>query len=115
MSTSRFPTHSSIHVPTVAPTYSLEIKEFESSAQLLEDLIPDVKNKQERQLCREVMNCYRAAATRLLRRPWSEERGQDIAEYAVMLAVILVLVVGTIRLIGTNANNVFSSAASALQ
>jgi Flp pilus assembly pilin Flp len=46
---------------------------------------------------------------------WREELGQDIAEYAVMLAVILVIVVGTIRLIGSNANNVFSSAASSLQ
>ena len=36
-----------------------------------------------------------------------DEEGQDIAEYAVMLAVILVLVVGTIRLVGSNANNVF--------
>lgn len=50
----------------------------------------------------------------LLRRLWVEEQGQDIAEYAVMLAVILVLVVGTIRLIGGNANNVFSSTASAI-
>ena len=48
-------------------------------------------------------------------RLWREEEGQDIAEYAVMLAVILVIVVGTIRLIGTNANNVFSSVASAVQ
>ncbi|MGA9965750.1 MAG: hypothetical protein WBQ10_11160 [Terriglobales bacterium] len=45
---------------------------------------------------------------------WSEDRGQDIAEYAVMLAVILVIVVGTIRLIGANANNVFSSVASSI-
>jgi len=52
--------------------------------------------------------------TELLRRLWVEEQGQDIAEYAVMLAVILVLVVGTIRLIGGNANNVFSSTASAI-
>jgi Flp pilus assembly pilin Flp len=44
-----------------------------------------------------------------------EQEGQDIAEYAVMLAVILVIVVGTIRLIGSNANNVFSSVASAIQ
>ncbi len=50
-----------------------------------------------------------------IRRMWSEEEGQDIAEYAVMLAVILVLVVGTIRLIGTNANNVFSQVASSVQ
>ena len=46
---------------------------------------------------------------------WTNQQGQDIAEYAVMLAVILVLVVGTIRLIGSNANNVFSSAASSIQ
>ena len=43
------------------------------------------------------------------------DQGQDIAEYAVMLAVILVIVVGTIRLIGSNANTVFSSAASSIQ
>jgi Flp pilus assembly pilin Flp len=46
-----------------------------------------------------------------LRKLWNEHEGQDIAEYAV----ILVLVVGTIRLIGSNANNAFSNAASALQ
>jgi Flp pilus assembly pilin Flp len=46
---------------------------------------------------------------------WADESGQDIAEYAVMLAVILVLVVGTVRLIGSNANNAFSAAASAVQ
>ncbi len=40
---------------------------------------------------------------------WRDEAGQDIAEYAVMLAVILVLVVGTVRLVGNNANNAFSS------
>ena len=44
-----------------------------------------------------------------------QDEGQDIAEYAVMLAVILVLVVGTVRVIGSNANNVFSSTASAIQ
>lgn len=49
------------------------------------------------------------------RRIWFEDQGQDIAEYAVMLAVILVLVVGTIRLIGTNANNAFSAVASSVQ
>ena len=45
---------------------------------------------------------------------WSDQSGQDIAEYAVMLAVILVIVVGTIRLVGTNANNVFSSVSSSM-
>ena len=50
-----------------------------------------------------------------LLRLWRDEQGQDIAEYAVMLAVILVLVVGTIRLVGSNANNAFSNVASSLQ
>jgi Flp pilus assembly pilin Flp len=50
-----------------------------------------------------------------LRTLWTGDEGQDIAEYAVMLAVILVLVVGTIRLVGSNANNAFSSVASSLQ
>ena len=49
-----------------------------------------------------------------LRQLWSEERGQDVAEYAVMLAVILVIVIGTVRLIGGNANNVFSQVGSAI-
>lgn len=52
---------------------------------------------------------------KFLRQLWSEESGQDIAEYAVMLAVILVIVVGTIRLIGSNANTVFSQVGSAIQ
>jgi len=50
-----------------------------------------------------------------VKRLWSEDQGQDIAEYAVMLAVVLVIVIGTVRLIGSNANNVFSSVASAIQ
>ncbi len=44
-----------------------------------------------------------------------DDAGQDIAEYAVMLAVILLIVIGTVRLIGSNANNVFSSVASSIQ
>lgn len=46
---------------------------------------------------------------------WSNEEGQDIAEYAVMLAVMLVIVVSTVRLIGSNAGNVFSMVGSAIQ
>jgi Flp pilus assembly pilin Flp len=49
-----------------------------------------------------------------IRQLWSEDRGQDVAEYAVMLAVILVIVIGTVRLIGGNANNVFSQVSSTL-
>ena len=51
----------------------------------------------------------------MIRMLWADDSGQDIAEYAVMLAVILVLVVGTVRLIGSNANNAFSQVASSLQ
>jgi pilus assembly protein Flp/PilA len=53
--------------------------------------------------------------THLTKLLWRDEEGQDIAEYAVMLAVILVIVIGTIRLIGTNANTVFSQVGSAIQ
>jgi Flp pilus assembly pilin Flp len=50
----------------------------------------------------------------VLYRLWSEGEGQDVAEYAVMMAVILVIVLGTIRLIGANSNNVFSSVSSTI-
>jgi Flp pilus assembly pilin Flp len=53
--------------------------------------------------------------SKILHALWSNQQGQDIAEYAVMLAVILVIVVGTIRLVGSNANKVFSSVASSVQ
>ena len=46
---------------------------------------------------------------------WSDEEGQDIAEYSVMLAVVLVIVVGTVRLIGSNAGNIFSQVGSSIQ
>ena len=49
-----------------------------------------------------------------IRQIWTEESGQDVAEYAVMLAVILVIVIGTVRLIGSNANTVFSQVGSAM-
>ena len=46
---------------------------------------------------------------------WRDEQGQDIAEYAVMLAVILIIVIGTVKLMGTNANSTFSNVASSVQ
>jgi Flp pilus assembly pilin Flp len=51
----------------------------------------------------------------LLIKLWGEQQGQDVAEYSIMLAVILVIVVGTVRLIGSNASNVFSNVGSSLQ
>jgi Flp pilus assembly pilin Flp len=66
---------------------------------------------------RFIMGHYvsRCLMRHVLRRLWNDEEGQDVAEYAVMLAVILLLVVGTIKLVGTNANSTFSSVASSTQ
>jgi len=46
---------------------------------------------------------------------WTIEEGQDVAEYSIMLAVVLVIVAGTVRLIGSNAGNVFSLVGSSIQ
>jgi len=73
-----------------------------------------ISNLQESREIRPIQQ-HTGPMTELLRRLWTEDNGQDIAEYAVMLAVILVIVVGTIRLVGSNANNVFSQAASSIQ
>jgi Flp pilus assembly pilin Flp len=51
----------------------------------------------------------------LLLNLWLDQQGQDIAEYSVMLAVVLVIVVGTVRLIGSNASNIFSQVGSSIQ
>jgi Flp pilus assembly pilin Flp len=50
----------------------------------------------------------------LLREVWFNDDGQDVAEYAVMLAVILIIVIGTVKLIGGKSNNVFSQVASSI-
>jgi Flp pilus assembly pilin Flp len=100
---------------TTAEITARKAKDFESVAKLVEDLIPHFRKQEERRFYREVVQSYRTAARDILRKAWSDDQGQDIAEYAVMLAVILVLVVGTIRLIGSNANTVFSQAASSIQ
>ena len=52
------------------------------------------------------MDLWRCGGRRTL---WRKDEAQDIAEYAMMLAVILVIIIGTIRLIGSNSNNVFSA------
>ncbi len=51
----------------------------------------------------------------LISKLWSNQEGQDVAEYSIMLAVILVIVVGTVRLIGSNAGHVFSQVGSSIQ
>jgi Flp pilus assembly pilin Flp len=66
---------------------------------------------QSERLCINRFSTERLWSERL----WSEEDGQDVAEYSVMLAVILVIVVGTVRLIGSNASGIFSQVGSSLQ
>ena len=76
------------------------------------------KNKQEPRrevISRAWIRCAGGQMNQVWERLWKDESGQDIAEYAVMVALILVIVVGTIRLIGSNANTVFSNVASAIQ
>jgi Flp pilus assembly pilin Flp len=100
---------------TPAANSRKRVADLESQARLVEELIPRFKDEHDRQFYLEVVQSYRAVVRDLLRRAWSDDKGQDIAEYAVMLAVILVIVVGTIRLGGSNANTVFSQAASSIQ
>jgi Flp pilus assembly pilin Flp len=56
-----------------------------------------------------------ATLIQMLNRIYLEEDGQDVAEYAIMLAVILVIVMGVVRMIGSNAGTVFSEVASGIQ
>lgn len=50
-----------------------------------------------------------------LNKLWRDSEGQDVAEYAIMLAVVLVIVTGMVRLIGTNASAVFLQVGSSIQ
>jgi len=79
-----------------------------------QSLIPGAVRQQHGMTSR-ISDKRKSTVRNLLLRFWTDHRGQDIAEYAVMLAVILVLVVGTVRLVGSNANTAFSSVASSLQ
>jgi Flp pilus assembly pilin Flp len=50
-----------------------------------------------------------------LQKIWPDDNGQDVAEYAVMLAIVLALALGTVKAIGGNATTVFSRVGSAIQ
>ena len=58
---------------------------------------------------------WRIVMTEVLRKMWSDDQGQDIAEYALMAAVILVVVAATVTAIGTRAGSIFTSVNLALQ
>ncbi|CAN5268124.1 hypothetical protein BH18GEM1_BH18GEM1_04550 [soil metagenome] len=46
---------------------------------------------------------------------WSDESGQDLAEYALLIALIALIVIGAVSLLGQEINNVFTNIANALQ
>ncbi len=71
--------------------------------------------QEDRARIREKFFMDKSFRNRYLNMLWSDQQGQDIAEYSVMLAVILVIVVGTVRLIGSNAGSIFSEVGSAIQ
>jgi len=45
---------------------------------------------------------------------WLLQEAQDVAEYAVILAVVILLVVGTVGLIGSSSTNMFSTVGSSI-
>jgi Flp pilus assembly pilin Flp len=51
----------------------------------------------------------------MLRNLWSDQRGQGVAEYAIMLVVVLTLALGAIRAIGSHSNELFRSIVSAIE
>lgn len=50
----------------------------------------------------------------LLTRLWRNEDGQDLAEYALLVALIALVVIGAVTLLGTNIRTVFNNIANAL-
>lgn len=56
-----------------------------------------------------------AVISEFLKRWWADTEGQDVAEYAIMLAIVLVMITGMVRLIGTNASTVVSQVGRAIQ
>jgi pilus assembly protein Flp/PilA len=48
----------------------------------------------------------------LLARLWAEENGQDLTEYALLLALLALGAIATVRTLATTVNNVFQNSAS---
>jgi Flp pilus assembly pilin Flp len=76
---------------------------------------PDCKRHEGEPTALDLNRRKEKKMTELLTRFWNNDEGQDIAEYALMLGVILVLVITVVSAIGTNANLIFSKVANALQ
>jgi pilus assembly protein Flp/PilA len=47
-------------------------------------------------------------------RLWRDESGQDLAEYALLVALIALVVIGAVTLLGTQIQTVFNNIANAL-
>jgi len=45
---------------------------------------------------------------------WSDESGQDLAEYALLIALIAIVVIAAVTLLGGNISTVFNTIAGAL-
>ncbi|MFN2421401.1 MAG: Flp family type IVb pilin [Gemmatimonadota bacterium] len=45
---------------------------------------------------------------------WSDESGQDLAEYALLIALIAIVVIAAVTLLGGNIQTVFQNIADAL-
>ena len=52
---------------------------------------------------------------KLARRLIRDERGQDLAEYAIALAVITIAVIAALQLVGTRLTTLWNQAATTLQ
>lgn len=50
-----------------------------------------------------------------MRTLWRNETGQDVAEYAIMLAVILAIAIGVVYAVGHSASTVMSQIGSKIQ
>ena len=50
----------------------------------------------------------------LLCRMWTNEEGQDLAEYALLIALIALVVIAAVTLLGTQIRTVFNNIANAL-
>jgi pilus assembly protein Flp/PilA len=48
----------------------------------------------------------------LAARLWTEENGQDLTEYALLLALLALGAIATVRSLATTVNNVFQNSAS---
>jgi Flp pilus assembly pilin Flp len=95
------------------PAPAREVASFLSSDALAQfwgvDSLANRPRKVHRSLC--------AGGTTMLQflwKVWNDDKGQDIAEYALMLTVILLIVAATVQTIGTNAEGIFSNVANKL-